>query len=202
MIVYVVDPDGPFTLADGRAAARRDPNEIDPAKRYRQARVQGDADAPPGAPQLVEMTAEDQDALAAAEAANAEDDDAGQRRKLKRLVEAERDRRMAAAGVIYDFGGDRGEHAIGTTARDRAGWDEVDNMAKAAIAAGIPAFEIEIRTDTGECSIEASEWPAFLLAVGAALQPIWKASWAVKDAVEAGTVTNEAEIAAHAAWPG
>lgn len=120
--------------------------------------------------------------------------------ELLAAVEAERDRRLAA-GVAYDFGDERGTHLFGTTEKDRRGWDEVDRIAKCALAAGQTALEIAIRTDTGDTVITAAEWPGIFLTIAAELQPAWAASWAVKDAVRDGTVTDPADVPSHAAWP-
>lgn len=111
-----------------------------------------------------------------------------------------RDQKLAT-GFDYDFNDGRGVHRIGTTEQDRRGWDEVKAIADAAMQAGSPTQAIEIRTDTGDTQIEAQEWPAIQLAAAQAFQPVWAASWAVKDAVRAGTVTTLTEIDDHAAWP-
>lgn len=120
--------------------------------------------------------------------------------ELKSLVNRERDRRLAV-GFDYDFGDARGVHRFGTTPQDRAGWADVKAIADAALQAGASSTEIEVRTDTGDVTITAAEWPAIQLAAAQAFQPVWQASWTVKDAIDADTVTTEAEALAHAAWP-
>jgi hypothetical protein len=93
-------------------------------------------------------------------------------------VEAERARRLAC-GFNYDFGGERGIHRIGTTEKDRKGWDEVTTISNAAIATGDPDRLIEIKTDTATTSVSAIEWQEVLLEAAAFRQPIWQASFAL-----------------------
>lgn len=120
--------------------------------------------------------------------------------ELCALADAERDARLAA-GFDYDFGDARGVHRFGTTKADRRGWNKVKAIADAALQAGLPTTEIGIRTDTGNAVIQAQEWPAIQLAAAQALQPVWQASWAIKDAIDAGTVTTPGQVTGHRAWP-
>lgn len=115
-------------------------------------------------------------------------------------VETLREEKLAA-GFDYDFGDGRGVHTFGTTPADRRGWAEVEAIATAANQAGQATLQIDIRTDTGDVTIEAQEWPAIRLAATQTFQPVWQASWTVKDAVKTGSVTTFAEVEGHAAWP-
>ncbi len=119
---------------------------------------------------------------------------------LKRLVDAEREARLSV-GFDFDFGDTRGVHRFGTTGRDRLGWSEVEGMATAAINAGQVSLPIAVRTDTGDLTIAAHEWPAVRLAGAVALQPVWQASWTIKDDIVSGLLTDPATIATHPAWP-
>jgi hypothetical protein len=94
-------------------------------------------------------------------------------------VWAERDRRLAL-GFDYDFGDERGVHHIGTTKADLEGWDEVTELASAAIALGQPSAQVAIATNTGACIVTAMEWQSILIAAGQARQPIWAASFALQ----------------------
>ncbi len=119
---------------------------------------------------------------------------------LRRAVEAARDRRLAV-GFDYDFADARGVHRFGTTAADRRGWAEVKAISDAALAAGQPDLSIDVRTDSGAVTLRADEWPAIQLAAAQAFQPVWQASWTVKDAVAAGTVATLDAVESHPAWP-
>ena len=88
------------------------------------------------------------------------------------IAEAER---LMALGFEYDFGDARGVHRIGTTKKDREGWDEVTQAAQAFMALGQPKATFGIVTDTGPCQVTAAEWQNVLLAAAAYRQPIWSA---------------------------
>lgn len=120
--------------------------------------------------------------------------------ELKARVDALLARRLAC-GFDHDFAGSRGVQRIGTTPKDRDGWDEVKSIADAAVQLGQPEFGITVRTDSGQVDIRADEWAAVQLSGAAAFRPCWQASWAVKDAIDAGTVTTLAQVDAHPAWP-
>lgn len=94
-------------------------------------------------------------------------------------VIAERSRRLAQ-GFDFDFGDVRGVHRIGTTAEDRAGWQEVTDATGAMIALGNGSATLLIVTDTGPVEITASEWQQILVAAAAARQPIWQASFVLQ----------------------
>lgn len=119
---------------------------------------------------------------------------------LKRMVEVERDRRLSV-GFDFDFGDTRGVHRFGTTGSDRFGWAEVEGLAAAALDIGQASLPIAVRTDTGDLTIAAHEWPAVRLAGALALQPVWQASWTIKDEIVSGLLTDPAAIATHPAWP-
>lgn len=119
---------------------------------------------------------------------------------LKLYVDKLRDSKLGA-GFDFDFGDARGVHRFGTTSRDRRGWDQVKALADAAMQAGFASLEIAVRTDSGDVTIAASEWPQIMLAGAQAFQPTWAASWAIKDEIAAGTITEAAAIDAHQAWP-
>lgn len=94
-------------------------------------------------------------------------------------IVAERERRLSL-GFNYNFGDARGIHAIGTTASDLAGWDEVTKATQAMIALGQPSATVDIVTNTGTATITAVEWQHVLLAAAAFRQPIWAASFALQ----------------------
>ncbi|MCV0426195.1 MAG: hypothetical protein K5905_12030 [Roseibium sp.] len=94
-------------------------------------------------------------------------------------IAVERDRRLAE-GFDFDFGDDRGVHRIGTTARDRKGWDEVSAGAQAAIALGVSDQIFDIVTDTGPVQVTALEWMQILAAATAHRQPIWQSFFALQ----------------------
>lgn len=95
-------------------------------------------------------------------------------------VVAERDRRIAL-GFEYDFADARGVHHIGTTPEDMKGWDEVTKLSQAAILLGNGGAEIQIRTETGQVTVTATEWQLILVAAGQHRQPIWHASFLLQD---------------------
>ena len=94
-------------------------------------------------------------------------------------VIAERRSRLAA-GFDYDFGDARGVHCIGTTEDDLKGWREVTEASQAAVLLGNGTATIDIRTDTGACTVTALEWQAILVAAASFRQPIWAASFAIQ----------------------
>lgn len=94
-------------------------------------------------------------------------------------VVVERERRLGL-GFTYDFGNDRGQHIIGTSAADMVGWSEVTTATQAAIALGQSGLSLTIKTNTGEVQITAMEWQQILLAATAFRQPIWLASFALQ----------------------
>lgn len=94
-------------------------------------------------------------------------------------VAAERERRLEL-GFGYDFGDARGNHFIGTTKADMAGWDEVTKLANALIMSGQPDTKIAIMTGNGPVEVTAMEWQKVLIAAGAHRQPIFAASFALQ----------------------
>jgi hypothetical protein len=96
------------------------------------------------------------------------------------MVEQERDRRLAL-GFDFDFHDARGVHHIGTSKEDMIGWDEVTTWSQAMINLGNATSTTMIKTDTGLVQIAASEWQQVLAAAAAFRQPIWAASFALKE---------------------
>lgn len=112
-----------------------------------------------------------------------------------RLIEAERDRRLAM-GFDYDFGDARGVHRIGTTESDMRGWQEVTLWSHAAMALDAPNAPIGILTDTGPVTVTAREWQEILMAATDFRQPIWHASFSI-----AALNPPPADVAADELWP-
>lgn len=111
-------------------------------------------------------------------------------------VVAERERRLAR-GFTYNFGDERGIHAIGTTYADMIGWDVVSKLASAAIALGQPGALITIVTNTGPATVSALEWQQILVAAATQFQqPIWAASFALQ-----AMSPIPADYASDARWP-
>lgn len=94
-------------------------------------------------------------------------------------VIAERTRRLTL-GFDFDFADGRGVHRIGTTAEDRAGWQEVTDATGALVALGNGSATLMIVTDTGPVEISANEWQQILVAAASARQPVWQASFALQ----------------------
>jgi len=89
-------------------------------------------------------------------------------------VEAERDRRLAAASFDYDFGDDRGVHTIGTDEKDMAAWMmEVMPIAQARLALS-DSTAINIVTNTGPVSVSPTEWMDIINTGAASRQAIWQ----------------------------
>lgn len=96
------------------------------------------------------------------------------------MVVQERTRRLAL-GFDYDFGDARGKHHIGTSEQDLKNWDEVTQLASAAINLGQgDSKTISIITETGGCTVTANEWQHVLIAAGDARQPIFQASFSLQ----------------------
>lgn len=119
------------------------------------------------------------------------------------LIDYVEKRRKAktSIGYNYDFGDARGVHTIGTTVKDRDGWDEVWRLSDSLIKKNQGTATLKIRTDTGETTITASEWPDIQAAGTLYFQPVYDASWTIKDEIKAGTITKFSEIDNHSAWP-
>ncbi len=94
-------------------------------------------------------------------------------------VAAERDRRLAA-GFHYNFGDSRGTHLIGTTPDDMTKWREVTDAANAAINLNQGSTTIAIVTNTGPCTVTATEWQSILMAAFTFRQPFYAASFTLE----------------------
>lgn len=89
-------------------------------------------------------------------------------------VEAERDRRLAAASFDYDFEDGRGVHTIGTDEKDMRAWMmEVMTIAQARLALS-DTTPIDIVTNTGPVSVSPSEWMDIINTGAAGRQAIWQ----------------------------
>ncbi len=91
-----------------------------------------------------------------------------------RVIETERDRRLASASFDYDFGDDRGVHTIGTDEKDMAAWMmEVMPIAQARLALS-DSTAINIVTNTGPVSVSPTEWMDIINTGAASRQAIWQ----------------------------